>query len=52
VLDAALDFGLAFVRQQWALMLADPDTAPPLRAQADIERKLTNIERGLRSVGV
>lgn len=52
VLDAVLEFGLAFVRQQWALMLADDDAAPSSRAQADIERKLTNIERGLREAGV
>lgn len=40
VLDAVLDFGLAFVRQQWDLMLADAEAVPSLRAQADIERKL------------
>jgi hypothetical protein len=52
VLDAVLDFGLTLVRQQWDLMLADAEAVPSLRAQADIERKLTNIERGLRSVGL
>ena len=52
VLDAVLDFGLAYVRQQWLLMLQDDDAAPPARARVDIERKLANIERGLRSVGV
>ena len=52
VLDAVLDFGLAYVRQQWLLMLQDEDAAPPARACVDIERKLANIERGLRSVGL
>lgn len=51
VRNTQLEFGLAFVRQQWALMLADDDAAPSSRAQADIERKLTNIERGLRMAG-
>lgn len=52
VLDAVLDFGLAYVRQQWLLMLQDEDAAPPARACVDVERKLANIERGLRSVGL
>lgn len=51
VLDAVFEFGLVFVREQWALMLADAETLPSARAQADIERKLTNIERGLRLAG-
>lgn len=52
VLDAVLDFGLAYVRQQWLLMLQDEDAAPPVRARVDVERKLANIERGLRTVGI
>lgn len=52
VLDAVLDFGLAFVQRQWALMLVDDDAAPSDRARTDVERKLINIERGLRSAGV
>jgi hypothetical protein len=51
VLDAVLDFGLAFVRQQWVGMLDDADAAPPVRARIDIERKLANIEQGLRAAG-
>ncbi len=52
VLDAVLDFGLAYVWQQWLLMLEDEDAAPPMLAGVDVERKLANIERGLRSVGL
>lgn len=48
VLDAVLEFGLAFIRKPWELMLADEEGAPTARAQTDIERKLTNIERGWR----
>lgn len=48
VLDAVLEFGLKFVREQWMLILSDDDARPSTRAQANIERKLTNIERGLR----
>ena len=51
VLDAVLEFGLPFVREQWALILADKDAKLSARAQADIERKLNNIERGLRAAG-
>lgn len=50
VLDAVLDFGLAYVREQWLLMLEDEDAAPPKLARVNVERKLANIERGLRSV--
>lgn len=52
VLDAVLDFGLAYVREQWLLMLEDEDAIPPKDACVDVERKLANIERGLRSVGL
>lgn len=48
VLEAVLEHGLPFVRQQWALMLADPDVGLSARAQADVSRKLDNIERGLQ----
>ena len=49
ILEAVLEFGLAFVLEQWAHILADEEAAPTARAQADIIRKLTNIERGLRA---
>ena len=52
VLDAVLDFGLTYVREQWLLMLEDEDATPPKDACVDVERKLGNIERGLRSVGL
>lgn len=51
VLDAVFAFGLEFVREQWMLIVADDEARPSTRAQADIERKLTNIERGLREAG-
>jgi hypothetical protein len=43
-LDAVLDFGLAYVREQWLRMLEDEDAAPPKDACVDVERKLANIE--------
>lgn len=52
VLDAVLEFGLEFVRKQWMLILSDDDARPSARAQADIQRKLTNIERGLREAAI
>lgn len=47
VLEAVLEHGLPFVRQQWALMMADADVGMSARARADVSRKLLNIERGL-----
>jgi transcriptional regulator with XRE-family HTH domain len=47
VLEAVLEHGLTFVQKQWALMNVDPDVGLSTRAQADINRKLANIERGL-----
>ncbi len=47
VLESVLEHGLPFVRQQWALMMADADVGMSARARADVSRKLLNIERGL-----
>lgn len=48
LLHAVLEHGAPFVRQQWAVLLADVDASPSARARADVERKLRNIDRGLR----
>jgi hypothetical protein len=48
LLHAVLEHGAPFVRQQWAVLLSDVDAAPSARARAEVERKLRNIDRGLR----
>lgn len=47
VVEAVLEHGLVFVRQQWAFMLADQELPVSARLREDIDRKLANIERGL-----
>lgn len=47
ILQAVLEHGSPFVRQQWAVLLADADAAPSARARAEVDRKLRNIDRGL-----
>lgn len=48
LLDASFEHGLPFVQQQWALMKCDVDVRMSQQAQAEIDRKLANIERGMR----
>jgi hypothetical protein len=48
VLEAVLEHGLRFVHRQWALMEVDSDVALTALMRAEISRKLTNIERGLK----
>jgi len=47
LLQAVLEQGAAFVREQWTVLLLDADAAPSARARAEVERKLRNIDRGL-----
>jgi hypothetical protein len=45
LLDIALEFGLARVKMEWALLLENP-TSEVDRVRASVERILTNLEEG------
>jgi hypothetical protein len=47
VLEAVLEHSLAVVRLQWALIEADSELGLTALARAEINRKLSNIERGM-----
>ncbi len=46
ILEAVLEHGITFVQDQWALLLRTP-LPPPPPVQANVQRILSNIERGL-----
>ena len=45
LLEIALEFGLARLREEWMVLLED-DTRESRRARASVERILNNIEKG------
>lgn len=47
LLEAALHHGLPFVEQQLALMMEDEDAALTDECEAEVRRKLRNIQRGI-----
>lgn len=48
LLDASLEHGVPFVKQQWELMKSDASVNMSEWACAEVERKLANIDRGIR----